>query len=98
MSIEYFNRRQFIISITYTATTAIAVPVEGSDESRPLYNVNYQTAIGPGDEPATVVDRFGQLKSDDANVPELANAARGGGSRNVNRGPRAQSQQRAGSG
>ncbi len=79
-----FNRRQFIIAITYTATTTIAVPVEGSDESRALYNVNYQTAIGPGDEPATVVDRFGQLKSDDANVPELANAARGGGSRNVN--------------
>jgi len=48
-----------------------------------LYNKNWQTAIGLGDEPATIVDRFGQLKSDDANVPELANAAMGGGSRNV---------------
>jgi len=83
MSIEYLNRRQFIIAISCAGTATIAVPAAGGDESRALYNVNYQTAIGPGDEPATVVDRFGQLKSDDANVPELANAARGGGSRNV---------------
>ncbi len=84
MTIEHFNRRQFIIAISCAGTTTVAVPVAGGDESQALYNVNYQTAIGQGDEPATVVDRFGQLKSDDANVPELANAARGGGSRNVN--------------
>lgn len=84
ITVEYMNRRQFIIAISCAGTTTIAVPVAGSDKSRPLYNVNYQTAVGLGDEPATVVDRFGQLKSDDANVPELANAARGGGSRNLN--------------
>lgn len=50
--------------------------MDGGDDSRALYNVNYRTAIGLGDEPATVVGRFGQLKSDDANIPELANAAR----------------------
>ena len=62
----------------------MVLPADGSDYSPSLCNVNYQTAVGVGDEPATVVDRFGQLKSDDANVPELANAARGGGSRNAN--------------
>ena len=60
MPIEYLNRRQFIIAIGCAGATAIAVPVEGGDESRVLYNVNYQTAIGLGDEPATVVDRFGR--------------------------------------
>jgi hypothetical protein len=83
MTIEHLNRRQFIIAMSCAGTVTIAVPVAGGDESRPVYNVNYQTAIGLGDEPATV-HRFGQLKSDDANVPELANVARGGGSRNVN--------------
>lgn len=45
----------------------------------PLYNKNWQTAIGLGDESAS----NGQLKSADENVPGLANAALGGGSRNV---------------
>jgi hypothetical protein len=32
-------------------------------DPRPLYNVNLQTAIGLGDERASVVDGFGQIKS-----------------------------------
>jgi GH15 family glucan-1,4-alpha-glucosidase len=84
MRMGYPNRRQFMIAIGCAGTLNFAVPVEGSDYLPTLYSINYQTAIGIADEPATIVDRFGQLKSDDANVPELANAARGGGSRNVN--------------
>jgi len=84
MDSAYLTRRQFMIAMGCVGTLGVVTPTNGSDSSPSLYNVNYQTAIGLGDEPATVVDRFGQLKSDDANVPELANAARGGGSRNGN--------------
>jgi hypothetical protein len=77
------NRRHFLFGLASLGTLAIDQPAQGFDEARVLYNRNYQTAIGVGDEPLTFVDRFGQFKSDDANVPELANAARGGGSRNV---------------
>lgn len=55
----------------------------GLDCAASLYNKNWQTAIGLRDEPASIVDRFGQLRSDEANVPSLANSAMGGGSRNV---------------
>jgi hypothetical protein len=36
---------------------------ESRDGSKPLHNINLQTAIGLGDEPATIVDRLGQLNS-----------------------------------
>lgn len=81
---ECLSRREFIIALGCTGALRIPVLAQRGDDSRVLYNINYQTAIGLGDEPASIVDRFGQFKSDDADVPELANAARGGGSRNVN--------------
>ena len=34
-----------------------------SHERRPLYNANLQTAIGLGDEPPSLLDKFGQMKS-----------------------------------
>ena len=84
MKSEGPNRRQFIIGLGGACTSSAFILADGNDYSPSLCAVNYQTAVGVGDEPATVVDRFGQLQSDDANVPELANAARGGGSRNGN--------------
>ena len=83
MNIPDLNRRRFLFGMASAGFLAADYPLRGADAARALYNRNYQTAIGVGDEPLTFVDRFGQLKSDDANVPELANAARGGGSRNV---------------
>ena len=83
MANEGPNRRQFIIALGCTGVLSIPVLAQHGDDSAVLYNLNYQTAIGLGDEPASIVDRFGQFKSDDADVPELANAAMGGGSRNV---------------
>jgi hypothetical protein len=38
------------------------------DEKRPLYNTNLQTAIGLGDEPPGLLDKFGQLKTRNADV------------------------------
>jgi hypothetical protein len=38
-------------------------PAQPNSERAPLYNINLQTAIGLGDERASVVDGFGQLKS-----------------------------------
>ncbi len=72
-----------MMGLACASAFTIDAPLEGAEEHPPRYNKNYQTAIGIGDEPISIVDRFGQLKSDDANVPELANAARGGGSRNL---------------
>jgi len=83
MLIPDLNRRRFLFGMASAGVLAADLHLQASDEVRTLYNRNYQTAIGVGDEPLTFVDRFGQLQSDDANVPELANAARGGGSRNV---------------
>ena len=86
MKIGDLNRRQFVAGVAGMGVLvgdAFAELARPSDKNTPLYNRNYQTAIGIGDEPISIVDRFGQLKSDDANVPQLANAARGGGSRNV---------------
>jgi GH15 family glucan-1,4-alpha-glucosidase len=81
MNIEESNRRQFLAALS--AMGVLTARSLRATEKAELSYRNYQTAIGVGDEPISIVDRFGQLKSDDANVPELANAARGGGSRNV---------------
>ncbi|MGD0125776.1 MAG: hypothetical protein ABSF46_10475 [Terriglobia bacterium] len=90
MDTKVLSRRQFMMEIGIAGALALDAPalpfqkaIRSQSNATSLYNKNWQTAIGLGDEPATIVDRFGQLKSDDANVPELANAAMGGGSRNV---------------
>src|ERR1035441_736952 len=83
MDIKHLNRRQFMIALGWVGTLPFDAPIQGIDYSPTLHNTNWQTAIGLGDEPASIVDRFGQLKSDDVNGPELANVAKGGGSRNV---------------
>ena len=83
MANEGPNRRQFLLALGCTGVLSIPVLAQHVDDPAILYNLNYQTAIGVGDEPASIVDRYGQFKSDDADVPELANAAKGGGSRNV---------------
>jgi len=41
---------------------------EPSSSGGPLYNADVQTAIGLGDELASIVDRFGQVKSRKAAV------------------------------
>ena len=39
---------------------------ESADSLTPLYNTNLSTAIGLGDEPVSLVDKFGQLKTRNA--------------------------------
>jgi hypothetical protein len=45
-----------------------AAEAESPQPQRPLYNTNLQTAVGLGDEPPGILDKFGQLKTRHAEV------------------------------
>lgn len=71
---ESLNRRPFIIALGCTGVLSVPFLARHADDSAILCNLNYQTAIGIGGEPASIVDRFSQFKSGDTDVPEPANA------------------------